>query len=115
MTRVFYDQKVKDEAVQRYLNGESSGKIAKDMGINSPDLIRKWVQAWRKKHKLSAEDYRKPNIADDVDEIQRLRNIITRIKEERDILLKTLSLFIKGHIKDWEELLTRLSPSQEGT
>jgi transposase-like protein len=41
MTRVFYDQKVKDEAVQRYLNGESSGKIAKDMGINSPDLIRK--------------------------------------------------------------------------
>jgi len=112
MGRIFYDQKVKDEAIRRYLNGESSGKIAKEMGINSPDLIRKWAQAWRKIHNLRPDDYRKADIADDVDEIQRLRNIIARIEEERDIVLKNLSLLVKGNIKGWEELLSRLHQPQ---
>lgn len=110
----YYDQKIKDEAIRRFLNGESSGKIAKDMGINSPDLIRKWVQAWRKKYNLSAKEYRKPNIADEVDEIQRLRNLIIRIEEERDLVLKILSLVTKGEIDGWEELLSRLRPPEEG-
>lgn len=110
----YYDQKIKDEAIRRFLNGESSGKIAKDMGINSPDLIRKWVQAWRKKHNLSAKEYRKPNIADEVDEIQRLRNLIIRIEEERDLVLKIISLLTKGEIDGWEELLSRLRPPEVG-
>ena len=58
MGRIYYDQSIKDEAIRRYINGESSGKIAKDMKINSPDLIRKWVQAWRKKHNLPTDGYR---------------------------------------------------------
>jgi transposase-like protein len=110
----YYDQKIKDEAIRRFLNGESSGKIAKDMGINSPDLIRKWVQAWRKKHNLSAKEYRKPNIADDVDEIQRLRNLIIRVEEERDLVLKFLTLVTKGEIEGWEKLQSRLPPPEEG-
>jgi|GEM_PF-1278227 len=113
MERIYYDQKVKDEAVRRFLNGESSGKIAKDMGIHSPDLIRKWAQLWRKKYGVSVENYRKPNIADEVDEIQRLRNIIVRVEEERDIVLKSLSLLVKGKIQGWDELLSRLSPPEE--
>jgi transposase-like protein len=110
MDRKYYDQKIKDEAVQRYINGESSGKLAKELGIHSPDLIRKWAQLWRKKYGVSVENYRKPNIADKVDEIQRLRNIIVRIEEERELVLKTLSLVMKGEIKGWDELLLRLGP-----
>jgi len=108
MERIYYDQRVKDEAARRFVAGESSGKIAKDMGIHSPDLIRKWAQAWRKKHNLPAKDYRKPNIADDVDKIQKLLNLIHRIEEERDLVLKTLSLVITGEIKGWDELLSKL-------
>ncbi|REG92146.1 helix-turn-helix domain-containing protein [Algoriphagus antarcticus] len=115
MSRKFYDQSVKDEAIRRFLNGESSGKIAKDMGINSPDQIRKWVQAWRKKRNLSAKDYRKPDIADAVDEIQRLLNRIQKFEEERDLGLKILSLLLTGEIKGWEELLIRIRPEEEGT
>ena len=108
MGRIYYDQSIKDEAIRRYINGESSGKIAKDMGINSPDLIRKWVQVWRKKHNLPNDGYRESSIANNVDEIQRLRNIIMKIKEERNLVLKLLRLVIAGEIIGWEELLSRL-------
>ncbi|SFB55346.1 Transposase and inactivated derivatives [Algoriphagus aquimarinus] len=114
MGRIYYDQSVKDEAINRFLNGESSPKIALDMGINSPDLIRKWVQSWRKEHNISSKGYRKPNIADDVDEIQRLRSLNQRVEEERDLVLKTLSLVMTGEIKGWNELLSRLAPSNDG-
>ncbi len=112
MERTHYEQHVKDEAVRRFINGESAGKIAKEMGIKSPDLIRKWVQTWRKKHNLSADEYRKPNIADDVDEIQRLRNENFRIEEKLHLVLKILSLVIKGDINSWNELLKALRPSE---
>jgi len=111
MGRIYYDQSIKDEAIRRYINGESSGKIAKDMGINSPDLIRKWVQSWGKEHNISSKGYRKPNIDDDVDEIQRLCSLNQRVVEERDLVLKTLSLVMTGEIKGWNELLSRLTPT----
>lgn len=114
MARKYFDQKIKDEAIRRYLNGESSPKIAKDMGINSPDLIRKWVQDWRKKHNLSADEYRKPDIAEEVSENLRLGNKIQRLEEELHLVLKILSLVMKGDIYSWEELLAALRPPESG-
>jgi len=112
MERNHYDQKIKDEAIRRYLNSESSPKIAKDLGIDSPDLIRKWVQAFRKLHNLSTSEYRKPDIAEEISENFRLGNLIQRLEEERDLVLKILSLVMKGDIKSWNELLSRLRPPE---
>ena len=43
-----------------------------------------------------------------MDEIQRLRNIILKIEEERNLVMKILRLVIAGEIIGWEELLSRL-------
>ena len=110
MGRNYYDQKLKDEAIRRFLNGETSGKIAKELDIESPDQIRKWVQAWRKKHNLPATGYRKSDIAEDVDEIIRLGNVVQRVEEERDIALKALSLVVTGEVQGWKELLSIMNP-----
>lgn len=79
MGRIFYDQKVKDEAIRRYLYGESPGKIAKEMGINSPDLIRKWAQAWRKSHNLQKScgySYLQSDLSDAAGNLDRLLRVL---------------------------------------
>jgi transposase-like protein len=104
MAKRHYDPEVKAQAIQRYLNGESSYAIAKDLGLPYPDLVRKWAEAWRKQHGISAENYRKEGIAEEVDEIMKLRNIIKVKEEELDILIKALSILARGEISDWEGL-----------
>lgn len=99
-----FDDELKNEAIRRFLAGESAGKIAKDMGIPSPDYVRKWVQDWRKKRGISAKNYRKKEVVEEVDEIMKLRNIINEIEEQRDIALKALSIFAKGEISGLDEL-----------
>jgi transposase-like protein len=82
------------------------------LGISSSALIRKWVQVWRKKKNLPAEGYRKSYIPDEVYELKRLVNLNKRFKEERDLVLKILSLLTKGEIDGWEELLSKLRPPE---
>ena len=104
MSKGHYDPEVKALAIQRYLNGESSYAIAKDLGLPYPDLVRKWAEAWRKQHGISAENYRREGVAQEVDEIMKLRNIIQLREQERDLVLKVLSIYIKGDISGFDEL-----------
>lgn len=99
-----YDPEIKAIAIQRYLNGESSYEIAKDLHLPYPDLVRKWAEAWRKLHGISAENYRKEGIAEEVDELMRLRSIVRAKEEERDIAFKALACYVRGEISGWEEL-----------
>ncbi len=112
MERKYFDQKIKDEAIQRFIKGESAGKIAKDMGIHSPDLIRKWVQAWRKLYNLSPLEYRDSDIAGDLGEVVRLRNLNQSLNEKIDVLRKALTFVVTGEIKGWEELKFTLRPPE---
>lgn len=49
MERRYYSQEVKDKAVKMFLEGISSHQIAKEFNLQSPDIVRKWAQFWRKK------------------------------------------------------------------
>ncbi|MCH7411765.1 hypothetical protein MM239_20430 [Belliella sp. DSM 111904] len=89
--------------MRRFFEGEPSTKIAKEMNIQSPDLIRKWVQLKRKELNLPP-NYRASTYAEKGDEVIRLRGVIARLEIERDIVLKTLTLVTTGNIEDWETL-----------
>lgn len=103
MERKHYERHVKDEAIRRFFTGESSGKIAREMGIHSSDLIRKWGQTKRKELNLPA-DYRESSFNEDEDEILRLRTVIARLEIERDTVLQTLTLVTSGKIEGWNGL-----------
>lgn len=107
MTRIFYDDEVKSEAISRFFRGESSEEIAITMNIHSGDLIRKWVQLYRKKHNLPA-DFRESDFDEEENEILLLRGEIISIKEQRDIAIKALCLVAKGKLKDWHQILNFL-------
>lgn len=108
MARRFYSEEIKGIAIQRYLNGESSYVIAKDLKLPYPDLVRKWAEAWRKLHGLSADDYRKENIGDEVDMNMKLRNQLQGLTEDIEALLKVIVLMAKEEIKDSSELLSQI-------
>lgn len=111
MAKNYYEPEIKKKAVQLYLTGESSYKIAKDLVLPYPNLVRKWAQAWIKKNGLSATDYRKERIGDEADEI-RLRNIIQRREEERAVAIKAVLLILNGKVKNWTEALTEIQNTQ---
>lgn len=104
MARRHYSEEIKRIAIQRYLAGESSYVIAKDLELPYPDLVRKWVESWRKRNGISAENYREVGIGEKVDEMLKLQHIVQEREEERDLALKVLSLAMKGEISGWEEL-----------
>lgn len=108
MARRSYSEEIKEIAIQRYINGESSYLIAKDLGLPYPDLVRKWAETWRKKHGLSANDYRKENIGEEVDMNMKLRNQLQSLNEDIEALLKVIVLMAKEEIKDRMELLSQI-------
>lgn len=108
MANRYYDPELKSIAIQRFVNGETSPAIAKDLEIKDPDLIRKWVQLWRKKHNLSATDYRKESIGEEIDEMIRLRNQIQRLEDDLDTALKALVLIARVKAEDRIEMLSQI-------
>lgn len=104
MSRIFYDDSTKSEAITRFMRGESSEEIAIKMNIHSGDLIRKWVQAFRKKHNLPA-DFRESDIDENVLQILQLQDENLTLKDQLEISLKALCLIARGGIKEWHELL----------
>lgn len=108
MERNHYSRELKEKAVQMYLNGKSSIQIGKEFGLSSPDLVRKWVQFWRKENNVPATNYRRKDITEEIDSNMKLLNTIERIEYERDHLLQTLKLVCTGSIEGWEELITYL-------
>lgn len=108
MERNHYSRELKEKAVQMYLNGKSSIQIAKELGLSSPDLVRKWVQFWRKENNVPATNYRRKDITEEINSNMKLLNKIERIEYQRDNLLQTLKLVCTGSIEGWEELLSYL-------
>ena len=76
MERNHYSRELKEKAVQMYLNGKSSGKIKKELNLPSADLVRKWVQFWRKENNVSPTNYRREDITENIDEKMKLLNTI---------------------------------------
>lgn len=108
MERRHYERETKDKAIKMFLDGKSSHQIAKDLNLPSPDLIRKWVQFWRKENNVSATNYRRSNIAEEVDEKMRLLNKIEKIEQERDLVIQVLKLVCTGKINGWEGIFPYL-------
>lgn len=111
MERQHYDDAFKNIAIQRYLNGESSFKIAKDLGIPSPDLIRKWVQAYRKKHGISNKNYRKSNHSGEIDLAAQQREVVKVSEGEGAKVLKHLELIALNEVTRWNNILTSIRRS----
>lgn len=108
MERRYYSQEVKDKAVKMFLEGISSHQIAKEFNLQSPDIVRKWAQFWRKKNNVAADNYRRSNIMEDVDEKMKLLHSIDIAEQERDLAIQALKLVCTGKISGWEEMLTHL-------
>lgn len=106
MERRHYSKELKDKAVKMFLEGISSHQIAKEFNLQSPDLVRKWVQFWRKENNVTVTNYRRSDIINDVDEKMSLLHKIDLIEKERDLAIQTLKLVCSGNIEGWEELLT---------
>ena len=79
-----YDEDLKREAVQMLLDGYSATSLASNLGIRNANLIHKW-----KKKQLSESP-----VAESLEsEVQNLRERLSRVERERDILKKALSIF----------------------
>lgn len=79
-----YDDSLRREAVQMLLDGYSASSIASNLGISSANLIHKW-----KKKVLSESP-----VTESLDsEVRELREKLSRVERERDILKKALSIF----------------------
>ena len=79
-----YDDSLKREAVQMLLDGYSAPSIASNLGISNANLIHKWKQ------KILSES----PVTESLDaEVRELREKLSRVERERDILKKALSIF----------------------
>ena len=83
MDRRQYDD-LKREAVQMLLDGYSATTIASNLGIRNANLIHKW------KKKFVSESLAAESLESLVRE---LREKLSRVERERDILKKALSIF----------------------
>ena len=79
-----YSEALKREAVQMLLDGYSASSIASNLGISSPTLLHKWKKDFLLKSPA----------ADSLDsQVQELREKLSRVEREHDILKKALSIF----------------------
>ena len=114
MSRNYYDDELKNEAVRRFYNGESSTAIAKDLKIHDSEIIRKWAQADRKKNGFPP-GHRGP-IQDLVEsQTMILMRENQKLQEERDILAKSWAIGIEGSADGWRVLLSRIQAIISGT
>ena len=84
-TRRTYDDELKAEAVQMFLDGHSADSIAQNLGISSPTLIYRWKDQLVKKAGPAAATLESG--------VTELENELHRVERERDILKKALSIF----------------------
>ena len=86
-----FAQDFKDDALRLFLSGEATmTQIARDLGVNPNTL-----GAWKKEY---CSEHREPASAGKVGEtlqaeVARLRREVRRLRMERDILKKAVSIF----------------------
>ena len=88
-----HDKQFKEEAVRLTLTSpQSIAKTARDLGISGPTLYS-WISTAKDKAPvITEENGHQTNI---IEELNRLRKEVTRLKEERDILKKATAFFAK--------------------
>ena len=80
-----YTQEFKQEAVQMLLDGHSAKSVAENLGISHPNILHRW------KAQLVTEG---GPVAEALDsEVRELRDELERVRRERDILKKALTMF----------------------
>ena len=90
LDRRHYDDDLKREAVQMVLDGYSATSIASNLGIRNANLIHKW-----KKKQLSESP-----VAESLEsEVQDLREKLSRVERECDILKKSVEHFQPKDLK----------------
>ena len=83
-----YSEALKREAVQMLLDGYSASSIASNLGISSPTLLHKWNKSF----------VQESPAAESLDaQVRELREKLSRVERERDILKKAARYFAKEH------------------
>jgi transposase-like protein len=86
-----YTQEFKDDAVRLVLSGEATmTQIARDLGIN-PNTLGAWKKEYCSEHKEPASAGKVGETPQA--ELARLRREVRRLRMERDILKKAVSIF----------------------
>jgi len=83
-----YDEEFKRNAVDLTIAGKSVRQVADDLGISDNAL-----HLWRKKY-LNEEGPQRENLKQ---EVERLRREVIELKQEREILKKSVAIFLKPH------------------
>ncbi|MBE7438008.1 MAG: transposase [Spirochaetales bacterium] len=83
-----YDDGFKRDAVDLTVHGKSVRQVASDMGISEASLHN-----WRKKY-LDEEGPQRQHLRE---ENERLRREVIELRQERDILKKSVAIFLKPH------------------
>jgi len=82
-----YDLEFQKNAVNLWIkSGKSARQIAEELGISSNSL-----SLWKKKHIVEGS----PQMELLQEEVARLRSEVLELREERDILKKSVAIFLK--------------------
>jgi len=90
-TRKSYDDEFKREAVRLVIEeGRKASEVERNLGI-TPNLVSKWIQAMKvdPEHAFPG----KGNLKAPEEEIRSLKRELERVKRERDILKKAITIF----------------------
>jgi len=82
-----YDDEFKRNAVDMTIHGKSVRQVASDLGVSENSL-----HLWRKKY-IEEEDG--PQRKNAQEQIERMKREIQELKQERDILKKSVAIFLK--------------------
>ena len=103
-----YDREFKIEAVRRSFEpGKTAAEVARELDIKVTQLY-KWREEFERKQK---EAFPKSGKSTQNNELERLRQENKRLKQERDILKKSLIFFVK----DQEDDLNSLEKTRESS
>ena len=84
-TRRTFPKEFKREAVQMMLDGHSASSVARNLGVDNPNLLYRW------KAEILAESGPEAETLDH--QVRELREELQRTRRERDILKKALAIF----------------------
>jgi transposase len=92
--RKIYTREFKLQALEMAeISGKSVAQIEDELGL-APGMMYRWKRQFRQVGKEAFQH--KGKLADQEDELKRLRRENEQLKEERDILKKALSIFSRG-------------------
>jgi len=98
--RPYYTREFKLEAVRQTLeSGKSTAQIARELGISMKRLYKWRDEVQKKKDKVFPGHGKSTEVYKDT-ELRRLQAENKKLKQERDILKKTLIFFAKDHEND---------------